>query len=75
MENKNKSLFQKIMFKAFSCPLFILLAISTGNYLIFYVREYNHIGYQILVLVALMVVWIRTADGSYKFKMMTTKYE
>jgi len=74
MQNKQKSLFQKVMFKMFSCPLFILLILTIGNYLIF-ADLYSYIGYQLLVLVALMVAWIRTADGNYKFKMMITKYE
>ena len=74
MENKKSSLFQKVMFKAFSCPLFILLVLTVGNYLIF-ADLYSYIGYQILILVALMVAWIRIADGKYKFRMMITKYK
>ncbi|MBU4479827.1 hypothetical protein KKG48_00075 [Patescibacteria group bacterium] len=68
-ENKKKWTFQRVMFKLFSCPVLILFLIFVGNFLIFE-GVYKCIGWQILVLIALMVFWIRSVNKEYKFKMM-----
>ncbi len=75
MENiKKRKIFEKIMFKMFSCPFFILLLLVVGNFLIFE-GKYGYIGYQILLLIVLMIYWIRSVDKNYKFKLMITKYD
>lgn len=71
---KKRKTFEKIMFKMFSCPFFILLLLLAGNFLIFEGR-YGYIGYQILLLIVLMIYWIRSVDKNYKFRLMITKYD
>jgi len=78
MENNNKkkkkkeSGFQKAMFRLFSCPVFLFFTIVLGNFLIFG-QVYKYIGWQVMILLGLVLYWMISSDKKFELKMILSK--
>jgi len=60
------------MFKLFSCPVFLFFTIAIGNFLIFG-QVYKYIGWQVMILLGLVLYWILSSDKKFKLKMILSK--
>lgn len=73
IKNKKESRFQKIVFKIFACPFFLLAFITLANFLILGKSEYKFIGWQMIVLLMLIIYWVVTSGEKFRLKLLIQK--